>query len=338
MASEDVKKALVPLREDYARATGKPFRHFYCPLLLKDEATALCMGHVVNQAFPDSCRTRVVQRADVDNFYGSVAEAEFTAMLAARGAGLEGIFASGCSKRIKRRIVVDGEDCKYYPYRGNMNPQHSRIVLENEKGGDVQHLVLEKSNQEMLDIQHKPWSLVVECDVRVAALATLIKAAYLSLFRLFGYAWALSAAGLSIGHDLLGRFYRENVGKSLADAKEAAKSFFRPYVHMVRPILGCTGTPPRGTIEDNRAGVCFGSSGHPFAVAVCVRTGTDLHSVLMPAFDNPDSAATYWNFLGSDRESLRIWDSVFEAERGRWVVNEPPMDAFWPKQEDALDN
>jgi hypothetical protein len=55
---------------------GNPFKCFYCPILQTDEETELCMGHIVNKSIPNSCRKCVVQRKDVDGFYGVVVEAE----------------------------------------------------------------------------------------------------------------------------------------------------------------------------------------------------------------------------------------------------------------------
>jgi hypothetical protein len=69
---------LSALRADYETVTGRPFSHFYCPILFRDEPVDLCQAHIA--AFHDSSRAGTVQRADVDNFVGSVFEADFVAM------------------------------------------------------------------------------------------------------------------------------------------------------------------------------------------------------------------------------------------------------------------
>ena len=73
----EVENKLETLRFDYREVTGKPFLHFFCPVLFQDEDAALCRAHIVNSAFPDSCRRWTVQRADVDSFYGSAFESDF---------------------------------------------------------------------------------------------------------------------------------------------------------------------------------------------------------------------------------------------------------------------
>src|SRR4051794_29792952 len=120
----EVKRALPRLRDDYAALEGRPFRHFFCPMLLKDEEEGLCMGHVVPQSFPDSCRARVVQRADVDNFYGRVAEADFATLPDLRRRGLQGVISDrSLRRRVQPRIVVNGQECGYYAYKNGQRPR-----------------------------------------------------------------------------------------------------------------------------------------------------------------------------------------------------------------------
>jgi hypothetical protein len=64
------------LREDFQAETGQPFKHFFCPILHVDEPVPLCEGHIINKAF-GTCNAWVPQRQDVDNFFGSMVEADF---------------------------------------------------------------------------------------------------------------------------------------------------------------------------------------------------------------------------------------------------------------------
>ena len=52
----EVEHKLETLRSDYQEVTEKPFLNFFCPMLFRDEDVALCRAHIVNSAFPDSCR------------------------------------------------------------------------------------------------------------------------------------------------------------------------------------------------------------------------------------------------------------------------------------------
>jgi len=73
----EVEHKLETLRNDYQELTGKQFLHFFCPILFRDENAAICRAHIVNSAFPDSCRKWTLQRSDVDSFYGSAFESDF---------------------------------------------------------------------------------------------------------------------------------------------------------------------------------------------------------------------------------------------------------------------
>jgi hypothetical protein len=295
MTSAELNQALEHHRADYAAVMGKPFEHFYCPLLVADEEVNLCMGHVIPLSFPNCCRSQVVQRADIDNWYGSLAEADFGTLLEIQEKGLKGVIADeNLRRKVDARIYVDGEDLKSYPYKGNKAADHSRITLEHEDSGDIAHFVVPKCPEELIASQGKKWNLVVDRDCRLAAFLTLVKAAYLTLFRMFGYRYALSCSGLSVGRDLLGKFFEENRHRSMTEVRKTAREFFRPYRHMVRPLQFCDGEIPRGTVEDGRIGVCFGSSGRPYAVIVWVRINQDLHAVLMPDVKHPESAEAYY--------------------------------------------
>lgn len=58
------------LRGDYEAVTGAPFRHFFCPILYRDEDIELCEAHIVNGAFTDSPKATTIQRKDIDPAFG----------------------------------------------------------------------------------------------------------------------------------------------------------------------------------------------------------------------------------------------------------------------------
>lgn len=72
-----LKSWLKELLTDYSKIGNPPFKHFYCPILFKDENVELCKGHIVNSAFQESSRKWIVQRKDGDNFFGSKFESDF---------------------------------------------------------------------------------------------------------------------------------------------------------------------------------------------------------------------------------------------------------------------
>src|SRR5262245_56173772 len=259
--SEAMRIQLNELQAEFTASQGNPFQHFYCPLLLKDEDTELCMGHVINEKIPNSSGARVLQRKDVDGFYGRVFEPDFMTLLEAREANpKDAVFDPALSKKMKPRILIDGEECPHYLHRGTkLPPEHTGIQLEHPDGEAIR-LVLKKRPEDFKVDQSRKWQIVVERDFRVTALVSLIKAAYLTLFRLLGYRYALSGEGIEVGHNILGNFFRQYGDKSVEDARNEARQWFRPYVNMMRPIVGFSGTPPPGTVEDGVVKVCFGSS------------------------------------------------------------------------------
>ena len=74
------KRHLARLKEDYNAVAGGPWNHFVCPILLVDQDVPLVRAHVINKAFPNSDRSRTVQRKDIDSFFGSRFEADFLAI------------------------------------------------------------------------------------------------------------------------------------------------------------------------------------------------------------------------------------------------------------------
>jgi hypothetical protein len=326
------------LQRDYTAFQGKPFEHFFCPMLLKDEDTDLCMGHVVNDKIPNSSGICVVQRQDVDGFFGSKFESDFVTFLEAKHAKLkDAVFQQQLNKKMKPRIFVDGMECPHYLYQGTTLPRsHTGIHLENLDGEAI-NLVLKKRPADFLADRAKSWQIVIERDSRITAFVSLIKAAYLTLFRLLGYRYALSGAGLEVGHTILGNFFSEHGHKKVDDVRSVAKQWFRPFVNMMRPIDGFIGKAPQGTIEDGAAMACFGSSGKAFGLVVCVRTNDISQAVLMPVFDNPESAATYFDFLKNDNETLAVSHCEFNAKDRCWHGSDEAIMATWPKKDASFD-
>lgn len=335
----DVAGDLPRLQQSYSEKTGERFNHFFCPLMHRDDPVELCMGHIVPQSYPNCCRAKVAQRKDIDNFYGAVAEADFGNLLEAKGKTLaQVVFDKRLQRELRPQIVVEGEEVGYYPYRGGKDPQHTRVLVENSTDGRTMDWVIKKSPEEMLASTNKNWGVYIERDCRLTAMVTMIKAAYLTMFHLHGYTWALSHAGIEIGYSLLGRFFRDSHDKDVHEVRDAMKASFAPYKHMYRPIEHYgAGPTPRGTLEDWFSGVCVGSSGRPFAQIVYVRIDDHCHAVLMPAAEHPESAATFHEFLNNDNETLQVTPTVFNAEKQQWEFDTNTIRAHWPKKHFSFD-
>lgn len=124
---EKIEYRLQRMRQDFLVHSGAPFKHFFCPMLLRDEDAVLCMAHIVNQAIKDSFRDWVVQRKDVDGFYGRVFEADFTAMVQAQESG-HAFFDANLRKKLDTQIILNGEECPHYETKSREVPrQHTAV-------------------------------------------------------------------------------------------------------------------------------------------------------------------------------------------------------------------
>src|SRR5262245_19510918 len=124
MSSKKIKSEIARLRQNYQEIEGKPFEHFYCPILFRDEKTELCEGHVINQAIHDSTRLWVVQRKDVDNFYGRVFESDAVAMVESHEMTFSDVLMDkNIQRKMERTITMDGETIPHYHQVGKCVPE-----------------------------------------------------------------------------------------------------------------------------------------------------------------------------------------------------------------------
>src|SRR6185312_10314941 len=130
MHSDEITRILPFVQADYTAETNETFEHFFCPLLMRDEPVELCMGHVIPQCLPHTMRTRVVQRKDIDNFYGAHAEADFCTLVKGRAkSGLKDIMDDpDLFRRLRqqlgkmipvKRVGLSGSTCEGFPIVSN---------------------------------------------------------------------------------------------------------------------------------------------------------------------------------------------------------------------------
>jgi hypothetical protein len=327
---KELKARLADLQADYSANTGKRFEHFYCPFLFSDEETLLCKGHVVNEAFENSSRAWVVQRADVDNFFGSRFEADFTVIQHARGNHAAQLLTDReLRKKLGPKILVDGREVGYFLAQEEVPEHFTKLIIE----GDIQAVIGLKMNRtEAVAAQESDWQVEISKDLRLPALASLIKAAYLTNFSLFGYRYALSAAGHFVGRQILGEFFLQNRHRPRTEIPNSAARFFREFGHMVRPVAENT-INSQGTITDRVVIVCWASSGFPWATIVFVRTGDLIHAVMLPVSDHVESLPTFLGFMRNDNDSIAT--SVAKFVRGvdgsSWELARESKRTHWPK-------
>lgn len=337
--SKEMTRQLKLLQEDYTRENKSPFKRFYCPIMGRDDETAeLCLGHVINQTIPNSSRARIVQRKDVDGFYGRLFERDFVSLVQVRSRPINKVLSDpDLRKKLKPKILLGGEVLDYYEDRGHTLPSHHFPLTIKTPDGWLWKIVIKKTPKEMSSDKPREFSVLVDYDRRVEALGSFIKSAYLTLFKMLGYNFALSASGLFVGYSILGGFFRQCGHMSTVAASSAALDYFRPYVNMVRPMDNYDGLSRAGTIENDLGMLCKNRNGVFMGLVINVRTDKLQTSVLMPAFDNEAALVAYLKFLENDDEQVILHHCKFAEDRKSFTAEEKAHETRWPKKDVSFD-
>jgi hypothetical protein len=329
-----VRQRLENYRKDYEEVEGRPFDHFFCPILGADEPIVmpneLIKGHIINQSFENAPGIWVVQRSDVDNFFGANFEADFeTLQYRKKLTPINLLTNKDFVKKFSPKILLNAKPVKF---TSQASPPPDRFVqVKLGDGPNVPSIGIKMSQQEFIEAAGERWEFTMFKDVRIPALVSLIKAAHLTTFHLLGYRYATSAAGLFIGREVLGRFYRSNIGRPRKEVLVNAWSYFREFANISRPLLHVE-VEYQGTITDRRVLVCYATSGHIWAQIVLTRTADQMHAVMLPVFDFADSVPTFLDFLKNDNERIEVATGEFDTEKRRWTVYGDRRQQHWPKQ------
>jgi hypothetical protein len=325
----DLHRRLEELRADYADCCGEPFKHFFCPILAVDEESDLQKGHIVNEAFARSSRAWVVQRRDVDSFFGTHFEADFeTIQYRDRKSTLEILSSPKIGRSFKLRILRNGKSILYTTRQGDLPKVFTPLLLEDQ--GKTVSIGIKLSTDEILATAGEKWQFDMFKDFRVSAFVTLIKSAHLTLFHMLGYRYAVSAAGTFVGHDILGQFYLNNLNSTRDVVQANARSYFRNFQHMMRPIVSSE-VNFKGTVTDQVLFICVGTSGRRWGKIVFVKTAHLFHAVLIPVFDDVESVPTFLDFLSNDNEYINVETAQFDPKRKCWLANPNRTRICWPK-------
>jgi hypothetical protein len=326
--SPEMEQKLKELRSDYEARVGKPFSHFYCPILFRDEVVDLCKAHIVNTAFPDSVRSWTIQRADVDNFYGSRFESDFV-NIQYRGEHLaESILADPhLSKKLVPKIRHGDEDIAHFVASGPV-PDHFTEAVVGGPHGAVR-LGIKIHPDDAMTAMSDSWSIAIEKDLRLPALVSILKAAHLTMFEMLGYSYPLSAGGQLLGWDVLGKFFLRNSALGKIDVIANAEAHFGEFSNMVRPLLN----PPahvQGTASDRFVFVCRDGETR-WGFIVFVRTSQLVHATLVPILETDTAAERFVAFLKGDDCKIRANRCRFDGDK--WYGAKDEEILTWPKAE-----
>jgi hypothetical protein len=325
-------------RADHANITTQPFLHFFCPILFVDEAVELMRGHVINEQFRGSPGIWAVQRKDVDNFFGAFFESDYLLSQRMIGKRVFDLFFDKVLFRLARpEIYFQRRKLHYFLRFGNdrMKAAPRGFVTLNitHDGQEVQLCIRNDGLTETPSVQQLKFVTVK--DLRLPAFVSLLKAAHLSMFSLFGYRYVYSEAGQFIGRDLLGAFYKGNRHiEAKRQIQENALAFFRTYRFMVAPLARGS-TNMGGSITDRIFELCAGSTQLPLGLIIYVKTSDLVSAVMLPMPDDPAALDVYRKFLCNDHEEIRLMIGQYDPDRGAWHVNPEPRVVTWLKNYDA---
>lgn len=281
--SERLNTRVEMLKADFQAETGAPFKHFYCPFLHVDEPAPLCEGHIINEAF-GTCNAWMPQRKDFDNFYGSKVEADFISAAQDRTkTAFEKWIDPKLNQRYRPQLLSKGVSVEHYITKKIKSVQgHTPLVMTNAGGDILGHLVIKKTPDEVKALHATDMQVVAVPPATFvpAIIASVLKAAHLTMFNLIGYKYVFSTAGLYLAGILRDFYERFRTTKKKSLAGELATAF-RPHASLISPIILKNPSVLAGTAIDNRLLAAIGGT-----------EGTFAYGVLIPA--SPDDAFCVW--------------------------------------------
>lgn len=193
------------IRADYKSATGKSCQHFFCPILHVDENVPLTKGHIVPESLGG--KSRVLQRADVDNGFGSFFEAEaadairhgldhhpLRTVLDGDPEAMKKI-----ARRFRLRVHLEGTD------------EFLDASIRNIDGKPALQVSTEKLSEvpgQRTNSDARMGLLTLDLDARSSILVTALRTSHLSWFSICGYRYVFDNEGILVATVLRG-FYED---------------------------------------------------------------------------------------------------------------------------------
>ena len=342
MAPDEIKDANARLNARALEQCGLEIKHFLCPILQVDEDVPLCKGHVIPEALGDSGIT-VLQRKDVDNFFGSAIEAAFIAVVNDGDRNPIDIFTDPSRHRQHRPTTALGDTTvgHYFPTDESKIPgDHLPAFVADEHGKAVKLVALKITLDEAKKLIEETDAALAEfqCSIEVDrdyiyhALGSVIKIAHLTMFRLFEYRWIDCLAGKDLAA-ILRKFYYLHKGTTPDFA--AVKAYFSPFAQMMKPFFSVDLFQQlAGTLNDNRCVLLYDSNDRPFALGIIVRAKSKRFMVFtypsLPGFAGEVNWHALLGFFAQAASSVVMeiveWTGSEWKKLNRYRVNYEPND------------
>ena len=162
------------------------------------------------------------------------------------------------------------------------------------------NLGINKSEDYLLSLPDSALQFVIDADFWPQVIASMIKAAHLTLFKMFGYEHVFSPDGMYVASILRDFFEKYKRPAKPKDADVA--DYFRHFETMVVPMMKCDDLV--GTITDSRLLSVFDNRDRIFAMGVAVNAGSDMFCVFVPGMGA--AIDTYFSFLNAQPPSIAV--------------------------------
>jgi hypothetical protein len=317
------------LRAEYTAVTGKVGHTFVCPISLRDEPDAeLCDGHILNHGLGSASRITVVQRKDIDNYYGHTVEPDLVRLL---NLGVE--TQGELIHRSHHLHVVTPEGGRVETFfaspRSGAGSRFKQVDLLGEAGEVIARPFLRgdglaPGRYTALDVE---WTVTVR---QSSIVASFVKAAYLALVRMFGYRWVVDDAGSYVRRALLG-FYEDGHGK------EAAREHFGRFEGLTSVVVAGSDGATSNSLADNTFLLHYAAGDGPggvlYALSCIFYINGRTWTVSLPACDPGYFfvALPYYEAFLKDR-SLPSRVHQARLADGRLEVSEVPLSFHYRKE------
>jgi hypothetical protein len=163
---------------------------------MRDEPAELCRAHIVNEAL-GTCGDWIPQRKDVDNFFGSAVEADLVTIIHNRGKELTEILRDPKIKgKIKPKLIDNETPIGHYFPEPSAPPVEGHTIAKLIDNGElICNLAIKKSEEYLFSLADSDLAFVIDADFQPEVTASMIKAAHLTLFKMFGYKHVFSVTG-----------------------------------------------------------------------------------------------------------------------------------------------
>ena len=285
---------------EYTELTATPVKKFVCPMTLRDDLNAtLCDGHILNAAIQTAARKTVVQWEDIDNYYGGTIEPELIAYLNTPVAAAEQLMRKG--KDLTVTFPSGEQVAAFITDKAGARARFPRVNLINPSGETIASPYLrtdrlDPCQQKGLKVE---WLMGFTDS---ALLGSMLKSAYLALWKLLGYRYVFMAAG-----DCL----RQPLAKFFTDRATKAQSlkYFSKFKGAVNVFLNEIPEDHCDTVRDGLLWFHFRKDGpetqRMFALSCLFRINQRMISVMVPYCTNSEdfeAAFTYYEETLKDRE------------------------------------